>query len=72
LVGRALLGNETLPGTLSAKLLQWSYLGSFVELSFETELGTVFVVSQEVERDWHVGQMLALSLPGRGISVVSV
>ena len=72
LVGRELLGSETVPGTLSAKLLQWSYLGSFVELTLETELGAVFVVSPEVERDWRIGQVLALSLPGRGVSVVAV
>jgi len=72
LVGRELLGGESLPGSLSAELKQWSYLGSFVELSFDTELGPVFVVSPEVERDWHIGQVLALSLPGRGVSVVAV
>jgi iron(III) transport system ATP-binding protein len=72
LVGRELLGSETVPGSLSAKLLQWSYLGSFVELTFETELGAVFVVSPEVEREWRIGQLLALSLPGRGVSVVAV
>ena len=44
LVGRELQGSETLPGSLSAELKQWSYLGSFVELTFETALGTVFVV----------------------------
>jgi iron(III) transport system ATP-binding protein len=57
---------------LSAQLQQWSYLGSFVELTFDTELGQVFVVSPEVERDWRIGQVLALSLPGRGVSVVVV
>ena len=72
LVGRELLGGESLPGSLSAELKQWSYLGSFVELSLDIELGPVFVVSPEVERDWHIGQVLALSLPGRGVSVVAV
>jgi iron(III) transport system ATP-binding protein len=72
LVGRELLGSETLPGCLPAELKQWSYLGSFVELSFDTALGPVFVVSPEVERDWRIGQVLALSLPGRGVSVVAV
>jgi iron(III) transport system ATP-binding protein len=57
---------------LAAELKQWAYLGSFVELTFETALGQVFVVSPEVERDWSVGQHLALSLPGRGVSVVAV
>jgi iron(III) transport system ATP-binding protein len=72
LVGRELSGGERLSGSLSAQLQQWSYLGSFVELTFTTELGPVFVVSPEVERDWRIGQVLALSLPGRGVSVVSV
>jgi iron(III) transport system ATP-binding protein len=35
-------------------------------------LGAVFVVSPEVEREWRIGQLLALSLPGRGVSVVAV
>jgi iron(III) transport system ATP-binding protein len=57
---------------LSATLKQWSYLGSFVELSFDTVLGAVFVVSPEVSRDWRVGQVLALGLPVNGVSVVAV
>ena len=72
LVGRELSGGESLPGSLSAELQQCSYLGSFVELTFDTALGPVFVVSPEVERDWRIGQVLALSLPGRGVSVVAV
>jgi iron(III) transport system ATP-binding protein len=72
LVGRELIGSESLPDSLSAELKQWSYLGSFVELTFDTALGPVFVVSPEVERDWCMGQVLALSLPGRGVSVVAV
>jgi iron(III) transport system ATP-binding protein len=72
LVGRELIGSESLPDSLSAELKQWSYLGSFVELTFDTALGPVFVVSPEVERDWRMGQVLALSLPGRGVSVVAV
>jgi len=43
-----------------------------MELTFDTELGPVFVVYPEVERHWQVGQCLALSLPGRGVSVVAV
>jgi iron(III) transport system ATP-binding protein len=72
LVGREVQASETMPGCLSAKLLQWAYLGSFVELTFETSLGVVFVVSSEVAREWRIGQVLALSLPGRGVSVVAV
>jgi iron(III) transport system ATP-binding protein len=72
LVGRELSDGEIFPDLLSATLKQWSYLGSFVELSFDTVLGAVFVVSPEVSRDWRVGQVLALGLPVNGVSVVAV
>jgi iron(III) transport system ATP-binding protein len=72
LVGRELSDGEILPDLLSATLKQWSYLGSFVELSFDTVLGAVFVVSPEVSRDWQVGQVLALGLTACGVSVVAV
>jgi iron(III) transport system ATP-binding protein len=72
LVGRELSDGEILPDLLSATLKQWSYLGSFVELSFDTVLGAVFVVSPDVSRDWQVGQVLALGLPVNGVSVVAV
>jgi iron(III) transport system ATP-binding protein len=72
LVGRELAAGEQPPGTLVGQLTQWAYLGSAIELTLDTELGPVFVVSPEVERHWQVGQWLALSLPGRGVSVVAV
>ena len=72
LVGRELTAGEQPPATLVGQLKQWAYLGSFMELTLDTELGPVFVVSPEVERHWQVGQWLALSLPGRGVSVVAV
>jgi iron(III) transport system ATP-binding protein len=72
LVGRELLCGENLTAHLSAKLMQSAYLGSFVELTFDTALGPIFVVSPEVTREWHIGQVLALSLPGHGVSVVPV
>jgi iron(III) transport system ATP-binding protein len=71
-VGRECLTGERLPGCLPATLKQWAYLGSSVELSFDTEMGMVFVVSPEADRHWRTGQVLALSLPGRGVSVVAV
>ena len=70
-VGRDLAAGEQPPDTLVGTLKQWAYLGSFMELTFDTELGPVFVVSPEVERHWQAGQCLALSLPGRGVSVVA-
>ena len=72
LVGRELSDGEILPDLLPAMLTQWSYLGSFVELSFDTVLGAVFVVSPEVSRDWQVGQVLALGLPVSGVTVVAL
>jgi iron(III) transport system ATP-binding protein len=72
LVGRELAGGEQPQQVLPAQLKQCAYLGSFMELTFETALGPVFVVSPEVEREWRIGQVLALSLPGRGVSVVAV
>jgi iron(III) transport system ATP-binding protein len=72
LVGRELSDGEILHNRLAAMLKQWSYLGSFVELTFDTALGPVFVVSPEVSRDWCVGQMLALGLPDGVVSVVAV
>ena len=72
LVGRELAGGEQPQQVLRGLLKQCAYLGSFMELIFETELGPVFVVSPEVGRDWRIGQVLALSLPGRSIAAVAV
>jgi iron(III) transport system ATP-binding protein len=72
LVGRELAGGEQPQQVLRGLLKQCAYLGSFMELTFETELGPVFVVSPELGRDWRIGQVLALSLPGRSIAAVAV
>jgi iron(III) transport system ATP-binding protein len=72
LVGRELAGGEQPQQVLRGLLKQCAYLGSFMELTFETELGLVFVVSPEVGRDWRIGRVLALSLPGRSIAAVAV
>lgn len=47
-----------------------AYLGSFYELTVDTGLGPIFVVSPDVERNWKVGDATLLRLPARGISVV--
>ena len=57
------------PG-LTAVLTKHAYLGSLLELSFDTPLGAVFVVSSDVARDWAVGAQASLSLGQRGVSVV--
>jgi iron(III) transport system ATP-binding protein len=56
-----------LTGTLRKK----AYLGSTLELTFETELGPLFVVTTDLLQDWHIGASVGLSLSGRGVSVVA-
>ncbi|MBL8361166.1 MAG: ABC transporter ATP-binding protein [Rubrivivax sp.] len=56
---------------LQGQLTKQAYLGSFVELTVGTELGEIFVVSPDVDRPWAVGDMLALQLSGRSVSVVA-
>ena len=48
-----------------------AYLGSFQELTLDTALGAIFVVSPELDRPWQVGQTAWLSLAGHGLSVVA-
>jgi iron(III) transport system ATP-binding protein len=60
-------GEQPLEGTL----VKFSYLGSFQELTVDTALGEVFVVSPDVSRHWTVGDRLSLSLEERGVSVVA-
>jgi iron(III) transport system ATP-binding protein len=48
-----------------------AYLGSFHELTVDTDLGPIFVVSGESEHRFSVGDSVALQLTGRGVSVVS-
>ena len=57
---------EALPATLTKS----AYLGSYCELSFDTELGTIFVVSPDVHSAFGVGDRCGLRLPGRGVCVV--
>jgi iron(III) transport system ATP-binding protein len=57
------------PG-LPATLAKRAYLGAVQELSFDTALGPVFVVSPDVARRWVVGEPASLSLAGPGVSVV--
>ena len=55
---------------LPARVLACAYLGSHVEVNFETALGAVFVVSSDVDQDWQAGDDAVLRLSGRGVSVV--
>jgi ABC-type Fe3+/spermidine/putrescine transport system ATPase subunit len=59
-------------GALFTGVLQKkAYLGSSLELTFDTELGSLFVVTSDLSHDWSLGMTLGLSLTGRGVSVVS-
>ncbi len=57
---------------LAAKLVKASYLGSFFEYSFDTELGRVFAVSHELSDVLRVGDGVALNLAEHGVSVLPV
>jgi iron(III) transport system ATP-binding protein len=59
-------GSDGLVGIVS----KHAYLGSVYELTVDTGLGPIFVVSPDVERTWKVGDAATLRLPARGISVV--
>ncbi len=58
-------------GELEATVDKWAYLGNCHEYTFATELGSIFVVSPEVERVWRPGDSVSLRLAGHGLSVVA-
>ncbi|MCU0775579.1 MAG: TOBE domain-containing protein, partial [Ideonella sp.] len=58
-------------GALPATVAKVAYLGSVMELTLDTTLGAIFVVSPETGRDWPVGAAVSLSLGARGVSVVA-
>jgi iron(III) transport system ATP-binding protein len=60
-------GEGALEGTLS----KLAYLGNVQELTVDTALGEIFVVSPDVQRAWRVGETLGLRLVARGLSVVA-
>jgi iron(III) transport system ATP-binding protein len=60
-------GEGALEGTLS----KLAYLGNVQELTVDTALGEIFVVSPDVQRAWRVGETLGLRLVERGLSVVA-
>jgi iron(III) transport system ATP-binding protein len=59
------------PGELGGALLKQAYLGSFQELTVQTELGPIFVVSPDVQQHWGLGDPVGLSLHGHGVTVVA-
>ena len=58
-------------GGLGGELLKQAYLGSFQELTVQTELGPIFVVSPQVDREWRLGEELGLTLKDHGVTVVA-
>ena len=64
------IGAAKAPG-LPATVRQCTYLGSFLEVTLDTELGAIFVVVPDVERAWPVGTRASLTLAALGVSVVS-
>jgi iron(III) transport system ATP-binding protein len=63
----AVPGAPGLPGTVQ----KCAYLGSFQEVTLDTALGSIFVVSPDLAQPWQVGQPAWLSLAGHGLSVVA-
>ena len=57
--------------TLEAVLVKQAYLGSTLELTLQTPLGLIFVVTSDIANAWPLGATLGLSLTGRGVSVVA-
>jgi iron(III) transport system ATP-binding protein len=49
-----------------------AYLGSFQELTVDTSLGEIFVVSSDAQGSWSSGDAVTLQLAERGVSVVAV
>ncbi len=56
---------------MQGRVSKHAYLGSFQELTVDTPLGNIFIVSGDVEHHWRVGESLSLRLPERGVSVVA-
>ena len=57
-------------GAIPGTLVKRAYLGSFQELTVETALGAIFVVSPDVARQWTIGEALALRLAEKGVAVL--
>ncbi len=58
--------------SMAAKLAKSAYLGSFYEYTFDSELGSIFVVSPDLANVLQVGAVVSLSLSSHGVSVVAV
>jgi iron(III) transport system ATP-binding protein len=59
--------DDGIAGTVS----KCAYLGSFQELTLDTPLGRIFVVSPDLRQVWQAGDRASLTLSGRGVSVLA-
>ena len=59
-------GATGLPGTVQ----KCAYLGSYLELTIDTALGSIFVIEPDVAAERAPGEAVTLSLASRGLSVV--
>ena len=57
--------------TMPATVQKCAYLGGYLELTLDTALGPVFVVSPETDEAWRPGDALQMTLSPRGWSVVA-
>jgi len=60
-------GGEGLAGMVA----KCAYLGSHLELTLDTALGAIFVVTPDLGRRWQPGDSATLRLGERGVSVVA-
>ncbi|MDP1534236.1 MAG: ATP-binding cassette domain-containing protein [Rubrivivax sp.] len=58
-------------GALDGRLVKLSYLGSVQELTVDTAIGEVFVISPDVTRRWQVGEPIGLRLGDQGVAVIA-
>jgi iron(III) transport system ATP-binding protein len=56
-------------GGLGGELIKQAYLGSHQELTVQTSLGPIFVISATMQ-PWRLGDPVGLTLQGQGVSVV--
>ena len=56
---------------MPAKLVKLAYLGNNYESTFDTELGSIFVVSPDLTDVLQLGQVVHLQLASHGVSVVA-
>jgi iron(III) transport system ATP-binding protein len=64
-------GAAVAAGLLQGQLVKRAYLGSFQELTVNTVLGDIFVVSPDTSQHWALGDHMVLGLSDNGVSVVA-